>query len=132
MGVIALLPQKSNGVLAVYCHMQIYRAIDVAEGLLHESGVSGTVFHQKDVYGHAGSAAVSLVIFALLAANSKRKVEPCPGCDSTEMLPPWRSTMRLHTANPMPVPSYSVRLCSRWNIPKILSKYCGSIPRRLP
>ena len=59
------------------------------------------------------------------------KVEPCPGCDSTEMLPPCRSTIFLQMANPMPVPANSSRLCSRWNMPKILSKYCGSIPSPL-
>ena len=66
-----------------------------------------------------------------LPAKAKRKVEPCPGCDSTEMLPPCRSTIFLQMANPMPVPANSSRLCSRWNMPKILSKYCGSIPSPL-
>ena len=42
------------------------------------------------------------------------------------MVPPWRSTIFLQMANPMPVPANSSRLCSRWNMPKILSKYCES------
>ena len=51
--------------------------------------------------------------------------------DSTEMLPPCRSTIFLQMAKPMPVPANSSRLWSRWNMPKILSKYCGSIPSPL-
>jgi len=31
----------------------------------------------------------------------------------------------------MPVPANSSLLCSRWNMPKILSKYWGSMPRPL-
>ena len=56
---------------------------------------------------------------------------PCPSSDSTQMLPPCRSTIFLQIARPMPVPANSSRLCSRWNMPKILSKYCGSIPSPL-
>src|ERR1700733_7649536 len=66
-----------------------------------------------------------------LPTKAKRNVEPCPGCDSTEILPPCRSTIFLQIANPMPVPSKSSRLCRRWNMPKILSKYCDSIPSPL-
>jgi hypothetical protein len=36
--------------------------------------------------------------------NVKKKVEPFPGSDSTQILPPWRSTIRLHNESPMPVP----------------------------
>jgi hypothetical protein len=34
----------------------------------------------------------------------KKNVEPWPGCDSTQMPPPWRSTILLQMASPMPVP----------------------------
>jgi hypothetical protein len=34
----------------------------------------------------------------------KRKVEPLPGSDSTPIRPPWRSTIFLQVARPMPVP----------------------------
>jgi hypothetical protein len=47
--VTALLLEKSHGLLAVDSHMQIDRAIDVAEGLLHEAGFASTVFNQKDI-----------------------------------------------------------------------------------
>ena len=35
---------------------------------------------------------------------------------------------RLHGGSPMPVPAYSVRWCSRWNIWKMRSAYCISKP----
>ena len=35
------------------------------------------------------------------------KTEPEPGVDSTQMRPPWRSTIFLQIARPMPVPGYS-------------------------
>ena len=42
----------------------------------------------------------------LVAASGmeKKNVEPWPGCDSTQMVPPWRSTILLQMASPMPVP----------------------------
>ena len=36
----------------------------------------------------------------------KLKVAPCPGSDSTQIRPPWRSTILLQIARPMPVPGY--------------------------
>ena len=43
----------------------------------------------------------------------KWKVEPWPGCDSTQMRPPWRSTIFLQVARPMPEPGYSAGPCRR-------------------
>jgi hypothetical protein len=51
--------------------------------------------------------------FHALSARSKLNVEPRPGCDSTEILPPCRSTIFLQMASPTPVPANSSRLCSR-------------------
>jgi signal transduction histidine kinase len=67
----------------------------------------------------------------LAAISTATHLLTVSGCDSTEMSPPCRSTIFLQMANPMPVPANSSRLCSRWNMPKILSKYCGSIPSPL-
>src|SRR5262245_14067251 len=36
----------------------------------------------------------------------KANVEPCPGCDSTQILPPCISMMRLDMASPKPVPPF--------------------------
>src|SRR5262249_10351363 len=35
----------------------------------------------------------------------KKKVEPSPWVDSTQIVPPWRSTTRLTMVSPAPVPS---------------------------
>ncbi len=52
---------------------------------------------------------------ALSSGISNQKVEPRPGCDSTPMLPPIRSTMRLQITRPRPVPPYRrVVLASAW------------------
>jgi hypothetical protein len=39
--------------------------------------------------------------------REKKKVEPFPGSDSTQMRPPWRSTIFLQMARPIPVPGDS-------------------------
>ncbi len=43
------------------------------------------------------------------SGNVKRNVVPSPSFDSTQILPPWRSTIFLQIARPMPVPGYSSR-----------------------
>ena len=54
------------------------------------------------------------------AGSVKRKVLPRPSSDSTVRRPPCISTIRLHSARPMPVPGYS-RPCSRLNGSKMRS-----------
>ena len=49
----------------------------------------------------------------------KQNVAPCPGSDSIQIRPPWRSTIFLQIAKPMPVPAYCFWVCSRRNIWKI-------------
>ena len=66
-----------------------------------------------------------------LTGTVKKNVDPLPGSDSTQMRPPWRSTIFLHTARPMPVPSYSSRLCRRLKIIKMRSKCSGAMPMPL-
>jgi hypothetical protein len=57
----------------------------------------------------------------------KRKVAPPPGAGSTQMRPPWRSTMVAQSASPRPVPGMSVP-CSRFKGLKIVSLYSGGMP----
>src|SRR5229473_4902463 len=130
MDVGPLMPEKGHGLHAVGGHVQMDRTIGIAEGFLRQPDITGTVFDQENLNGHTCSSDGCYNSFSL-SASAKRKVEPCPGCDSTEMLPPCRSTIFLQMASPIPVPANSSRLCSRWNIPKIFSKYCASIPNPL-
>src|SRR5215469_2325920 len=49
---------------------------------------------------HAASCSTS----ATWTGSTTRNVEPWPGADSTEIVPPCISTMRLEIAKPSPVP----------------------------
>ena len=55
----------------------------------------------------------------IFRGNSKQNTLPLSSpADSTHMHPSWCSTIRLHNASPMPVPSKRVRACNRlknWN-----------------
>src|SRR3981081_600469 len=107
MQVGPFVPQKGHGLHAVPSHVYMDSSVGVAEGLLRQPDVPGTVFHQKNIdtfsiYGHH--------VFNSLSAKAKRKVVPCPGCDSTEILPPCRSTIFLQMANPLQVTGSSSRL----------------------
>src|ERR1700683_2695411 len=130
MDVKLVASQEGHGLHAVESHMQVDGLTGIAEGLLGQPDVTRTVFYQQYFYGHTISSD-GFNGLSSLSPKAKLKVEPCPSCDSTEMLPPCRSTIFLQMANPTPVPSNSSRLCSRWNIPKIFSKYCESIPSPL-
>ncbi len=59
------------------------------------------------------------------------KVAPRPGSDSTQIRPPWRSTILLQIAKPMPVPGYCVRVCRRSKIRKMRSRDSGAMPMPL-
>ncbi len=54
----------------------------------------------------------------------KKNIEPTPGVDSTQMRPPWRSTIFWHVARPIPDPGYRSWPWMRWKIWKILA--CSS------
>src|SRR5680860_384773 len=125
-----LSSHKSHGLHAVGSNMQLDGSIGSVEDFLGQPDITGTVFDQENI------PELTVLLhdfhdFLPLPFKAKRKVEPCPGFDSTEMLPPCRSTIFLQMANPMPVPANLSLLCSRWNMPKIFSKYCESIPSPL-
>jgi hypothetical protein len=81
--------------------------VGLAEGFLHQPDITGIVFDQENLCGHTPLLRRAFVVFSPFLPKQKRKVEPCPGCDSTEMLPLCRSTIFLRMANPMPVPANS-------------------------
>src|SRR6266545_5761748 len=53
----------------------------------------------------------------------KKNVDPLPTSLSAQTRPPWRCTIRWTVARPMPVPSNSAMLCSRWKAPKSFCAY---------
>ena len=109
---LPVLPQKRHGLHAVASHVQVDGSVGVTEGLPRQPDIAGAVFDQENFYGHTFTS-YGFHDGLSLAVKPKRKVEPSPGWDSTEMLPPCRSTIFLQIANPMPVPANSSRLCSR-------------------
>jgi len=48
------------------------------------------------------------------SGNENRKVAPSPALPSARTMPPWRSTMRLTDASPMPSPAKASSACRRW------------------
>ena len=58
----------------------------------------------------------------------KENTEPPPSRPSTQISPPWRSTILRQIARPIPVPSNASRSCRRWNILNTRSRWRGSIP----
>ncbi len=127
-----LTPQKGHGLDAVRDHVEMDGGMDRAESFVREPDIHRDCLRPGELLlTYVSYPPLAFMVFLSPSARAKRKVEPCPGCDSTEMLPPWRSTIFLQMASPMPVPANSSRLCRRWNMPKILSKYCESIPSPL-
>src|SRR5215469_13005404 len=59
------------------------------------------VLHHQNALGHAGSACRST-----MTGRVNANVEPRPGCDSTQILPPCISMMRFDMASPNPVPPF--------------------------
>ena len=71
--------------------------------ILGQADVGGVVLDQQDLdrlrAGHEG-----LLEIRDAAGMVNQIVDPCPGVDSTQTRPPWRSTIFLAIARPMPVP----------------------------
>src|SRR5215207_4450463 len=109
--------------------MQVVAHLAVAQALLRQADVTGVVFDEQDL--DRSPRASSIHAFASRTGwnyNVNQNVVPRPGSDSTHMRPPWRSTIFLQIARPMPVPGYSARVCRRWNSTQIRSRYCDSMP----
>jgi hypothetical protein len=70
------------------------------------------VFDHQNTLAHAASTCRSTI-----TGSVKVKVEPCPGCDSTQILPPCISIMRFDMASPKPVPPFFLvmALSACWN-----------------
>ena len=53
---------------------------------------------------YVGTSHGGLLRAGYTAGSVKKKVAPRPAADSTQIVPPWRSTIFLHKAKPIPVP----------------------------
>src|SRR6516225_9037844 len=77
------------------------------------------VLDDQDSPAHSAASISS----STCTGNTTRKVEPWPNTDSTAIVPPCISTIRLEIASPSPVPPFwrvfELSIC--WNSPKIRS-----------
>src|SRR5271167_5110828 len=84
------------------------------------------VLDDEDALAHSAASIIS----STWTGNTTRKVEPSPSTDSTEIVPPCISTMRLEIARPSPVPPFwrvfELSIC--WNSPKIRSWSASAMP----
>src|SRR3984893_16195679 len=104
--------------------------LGVFERFSREPDIAGAVLNQKN-FDSFRVHSNQLHHLSFPSGRVKEKVEPFSGCDSTQILPPSRSSIFLQMANPIPVPLNSLGPCNRWKRMKILSKYRGSIPKPL-
>src|SRR5690606_5258115 len=108
---------RGERALAVAGHAQHVAEALALERQLAERHVHLGVLDEQDVArrGHAS------LLRRCAAGSVTMNRAPAPRSDSTRMSPPERSTMRLASASPTPVPSTSPSPCSRLNISKILA-----------
>src|ERR1700690_2021195 len=110
--------------------MQVDVYLGVFKSFPREPDIARAIFNQKNFHGR-GVCSNRFHQFPSLSGRAKQKVEPFSGCDSTQILPPSRSTIFLQMAKPIPVPLNSCCPCNRWKIMKIFSRYWGEIPKPL-
>src|SRR5215475_8334901 len=75
--------------------------IGASEHVANDLAIIRLVLHHQNALAHAASTCRSTT-----TGRVKVNVEPCPGCDSTQILPPCISMMRLDMASPRPVPPF--------------------------
>jgi len=83
----------------------------------HWSGASVCPLCAKSRHGNYFDS--RLICCPTTTGSVKANVEPCPGCDSTQILPPCISMIRLEMASPKPVPPFLrvMALSACWNCP---------------
>ena len=103
--IFPLAPQEFNGLHSVLDDAEAVADFGLPQRLDRQVGVAGTVFDQQD-FNRAHSVWYHRLcgFIAEVSGSEKKKVEPRPGSDSTQMSPWWRSTIFLQMARPMPVP----------------------------
>ena len=105
------------------------------ERLADEQDVAGVVLDEQDLDRLAGRLGRHGVVSSF--GNGQGEAEggavgpASSGAGTSQMRPPWNSTILLQIARPMPVPVYSSLGCRRWKITKIRSAYRGAMPMPL-
>ncbi len=105
MGELALATQELDRLGAIARDVEVVLDLALAQRFLGEPDVARVVLDQQDLD--------LLAMHHELLGTVNDTVEPRPGVDSTQIFPPWRSTIFLQIARPMPVPGYVSRACRR-------------------
>src|SRR5262249_19297051 len=124
VGKCTVVAQECQCFDAVADDVQVVADLSLLQALDSQTHVAWIIFDEQNFDRPTARAGH----VAQLEGSVNSKVVPAPGCDSTWIVPPCRSTIFLQIARPIPVPGYSARECSRWKRTKIRSTYCGSIP----
>src|SRR5262249_38312218 len=87
--------------------------IDTAKHIANNLAIIFLVLHHQYAFAHAAGSTCR----STTTGSVKENVEPWPGCDSTQILPPCISMMRLDIASPKPVPPFLrvMALSACWN-----------------
>src|SRR6516164_1527382 len=106
-----LLCYRGKRLLAVFDfgNLIVCRGQHIADDL----AIIRLILNHQDAFAHAEASTCRSTITGSVNAN----VEPCPGCDSTQIRPPCISMMRLEMASPKPVPPFLrvIALSACWN-----------------
>ena len=109
------------------------RGVGVAECLPRQPDIAGAVFDQQDLRWR-----MSVPPIRASRVQPRRRPgrsgtsNPAPAADSTEMVPPWRSTIFLQMASPMPVPANSSRCAAAGTCRRSFRSTAGRFPGRCP
>ena len=103
-GVLVLASKEGHRLDPVVHDVKVVADLALAQSLARQAHVAGVVLDEQDFHRNANGVRVHDSSAPFDLGMLKEKVVPLPGCDSTQIRPPCRSTMRLHTARPMPVP----------------------------
>src|ERR1700693_498130 len=120
--------QKSHRFHAVPGASELAATLASRQRFPHQGHIGRVVIHHEDVGRYRLHACPPARSSGPWAGRVNLKVEPEPDCDSTQILPPSRSTIFLQMARPMPLPAYSERACKRWKTIKMFCAYSGAIP----
>src|SRR5437899_3424506 len=117
IGVFALAVQAGQRLNAIRRPGQMVRMV-VAQSFPGQPHVAGVVFDQQYLHELLSSFSAHARRLLRPVGMVNLNVAPSPTFDSTQILPPWRSTIFFEMARPMPVPGYSFRGCRRWKMTK--------------
>src|SRR5262249_24125205 len=122
-GEFAFAQQQCYRRFAIRHHADPIAYLVLGEGLARDKHVPRVVFNQQDLDHDPRIGGIQMVsCWPSDPGSVHRIVVPDPesaagsASVSTQIRPPWKSTIFLHSASPIPVPEYASLGCRRWKI----------------